>query len=272
MLHVDIPSTAMLAALGAERSDICVSIYLRTNPGTHEIAAERIELKNLVKDAITRLEANGADRRRIAEVSDHLLDLVEDQEFWRHQARSLAIFATPESTRTFRVPNLLEPIVVVSDRFHLKPLLRTVTFRNSAYVLALAEGSVRLVEVFADLPASAVTIEGLPKDAASATGRSTVNDRSPSGRLHAWEGQKVMLRQFARSVDRALRAHLAGSDIPLVLAAAQPLASIYRSINTYPHLAAATIEGSPGSLSDGELAERARRHLWHRGDPVGGYR
>lgn len=261
MLHVDIPGAALLAALGSERADICVSIYLRTNPATHDTTGERIELKNLVKEAITRLETNGADHRRVADLSDHLHDLVEDHDFWRHQARSLAIFATPESVRTFRVPNLLEPIVVVSDRFHLKPLLRTVTFPNAAYVLALAEGSVRLVEVFADLPAAEVKVEGLPKDAASATGRSTVNDRSPSGRLHAWEGQKVLLRQFARSVDRALRAHLAGSDIPLVLAAAQPLESIYRSINTYPHLAPATIEGSPGALSDGELAERARAVL-----------
>jgi hypothetical protein len=71
----------------------------------------------------------------------------------------------------------------------------------------------------------------------------------------------VLLRQFARSVDRALRTHVGRSDIPLVLAAAQPLASIYRSINTYPHLAATTIEGSPGSLSDGALAERARAVL-----------
>lgn len=251
----------MLAALGAERADICVSIYLRTNPATHETAGERIEFKNLAKDAIARLEANGADRRRVAELSDHLNDLVEDHEFWRHRARSLAIFATPESIRTFRVPNLLEPIVAVSDRFHLKPLLRAVTFPNAAYVLALAEGSVRLVEVFADLPPAAVKIDGLPKDAASAVGRSTVNDRSPSGRLHAWEGQKVLLRQYARSVDRALRARLAGSDIPLVLAAAQPLASIYRSVNTYPHLALATIEGSPGTLTDRELAERARAVL-----------
>jgi hypothetical protein len=252
----------MLAALGSERADICVSIFLRTNPVTRETAGDRIELKNLAKEAISRLEANDAvDRRRVAELSDHLRDLVEDDEFWRHQARSLAIFATPESIRTFRVPNLLEPIVVVSDRFHLKPLLRTVTFPNAAYVLALAEGSVRLVEVFADLPAAVVKIDGLPKDAGAAVGRSNVNDRSPSGRLHGWEGQKVLLRQFSRSVDRSLRAHLAGSDIPLVLAAAQPLASIYRSINTYPHLATTTIEGSPGALSDDELAERARTVL-----------
>jgi len=52
------------------------------------------------------------------------------------------------------------------------------------------------------------------------------------------------LRQFARSVDHALRPLLAGAGIPLVLAAAEPLASIYRSVNTYAHLAGETIDGS----------------------------
>ena len=261
MLHVDIPSAADLTTLASGRADICVSIYLRTTPVTQETGGDRIELKNLAKDAVNQLEENGANRRRIAALSEHLDDLVDDDEFWRFQARGLAIFATPDNIKTFRVPNALEPLVVVSDRFHLKPLLRAVTFPNVAYVLALAEGSVRFVEVFADLPALAAKVDGMPKDAGSAVGRSSVNDRSPSGRLHGSEGQKVLLRQFARKVDNALRRHLSGSDIPLVLAATEPLASIYRSVNTYPRLAEATIEGSPGTISDSQLAERARTVL-----------
>jgi hypothetical protein len=258
MLYVDIPTAADLTDLASGRADICVSIYLRTTPVTRETTGDRITLKNLAKEAVNRLEVGGAERRRVAALSEQLDDLVEDNEFWRFQARSLAIFATPDNVKTFRVPNALESLVVVSDRFHLKPLLRTVTFSNAAYVLALSEDSVRLVEVFADLPAVTVKVEGLPKDAASAVGRATINDRSPRGRLHGSEGQKVLLRQFARKVDKALRGLLAGSDIPLVLAATQPLASIYRSVNTYPDLVQATIEGSPGALTDGQLAERAR--------------
>ena len=71
----------------------------------------------------------------------------------------------------------------------------------------------------------------------------------------------MLLRQFARNVDKALRPLLTGSGIPLVLAAAEPLASIYRSVNTYTHLAEATIEGSPEAMTDAELGERARAVL-----------
>lgn len=261
MLHVDIPSAADLTTLASRRGDICVSIYLRTTPVTQEATGDRIELKNLAKDAVNRLEEKSADRRRVVALSEQLDDLVDDDDFWRFQARSLAIFATPDNINTFRVPNALAPLVVVSDRFHLKPLLRAVTFPNVAYVLALAEGSVRFVEVFAELPAVSVKVDGMPRDAGSAVGRSSVNDRSPSGRLQGSEGQKVLLRQFARKVDHALRGLISGSDIPLILAATEPLASIYRSVNTYPRLAEATIEGSPGGLTNDQLGERSRTVL-----------
>ena len=49
---------------------------------------------------------------------------------------SLAVFATPSGARTFQVADHLSPIVEVSDRFHVKPLLRSATFPQAAYVLA----------------------------------------------------------------------------------------------------------------------------------------
>jgi hypothetical protein len=261
MLYVDIPSLADLKSLAAHRDDICVSLYLPTTPISQDTAGDRIELKNLAKEALRQLEASNADKRRVASLMEHLDDLIDDDEFWRFQARGLAILATPDNVRTFRVPNALVKMVEVSDRFHLKPLLRTIAFPNTCFVLALAEGAVRLVQVSADLPASVIKVDGMPKDAASAVGRASVNSRSPSGRIQGSEGQKVLLRQFARKVDHALRGLLTGTDIPLVLAASEPLAPIYRSINTYAHLAAAGIDGSPVHSTDAQLADRARALL-----------
>jgi hypothetical protein len=258
MLYVDIPTIDELKSLISYRGDMCVSIYLKTTPITQSTIGNRIELKNLAKEAVRQLESAGAGKRRVALLAEHLDDLVDDDEFWRFQAHSLAVLATPDNIRTFRVPNALKPVVEVADRFFLKPLLRAVTFPNTCYVLALAENDVRLVEVPADLPATALNVNGMPKSAGDAVRKSTVNERSPSGRIQGSEGQKVLLRMFARKVDGALRNVLAGSDIPLVLAAAEPLASSYRSVSTYPHLASAVIAGSPRAMTDAELAERAR--------------
>ncbi|MFZ1425363.1 MAG: hypothetical protein WAS21_01185 [Geminicoccaceae bacterium] len=261
MLYVDLPTNTEIAALASDHGDIRVSIFLPTTPLTQDAQADRIVLKNLAKEAARQLHEAGADKRRSDELAEHLDDLIDDDEFWRFQARSLVILATPERVRTFRVANALQPLVEVSDRFHLKPLLRAVTFPHAAYVLALAENSVRLVEVSGEMPAVTAKVAGMPQDAASSVGKSSINDRSPSGRIHGSEGKKVRLRQYARQVDQALRGLLAGSDVPLILATNGALGEIFRSVNSYPRLAAGGIDGNPETLSDAELAERARSVL-----------
>jgi Bacterial archaeo-eukaryotic release factor family 11 len=260
-LHTDIPTRSEVERLLATRERWCVSAYVPTSPITQEAQADRIELKNLVATAIEQMQAAGADRRAVVDVRESLDAIVEDDDFWAEQARSLAVFASPAAVRTFRLPNRLGSVVEVGDRFYVKPLLRAVTFPQAAFVLALAAGSVRLVEVSREGPPFTVDVPGLPADAASAVGKASIADRSPSARLQGSEGQKIRLRQFARKVDHALRGVLAGLELPLILAATEPLRSIYRSLNSYPHLVEAGIAGSPDRVSDEELAAQARAVL-----------
>jgi hypothetical protein len=268
MLHVDIPSRADIEKLIGVRAPTCLSLYLRTTPITQDAQADRIEFKNLSRAGIEQLRAQNADKGNVAAIEEAVDDLVDDDEFWKFQANSLAAFVTPERTVTFRLPNSLEPLVVASDRFFIKPLLRAVTVPQSAFVLALAQGSVRLIEVAGDLPAREVKVAGMPKDAASAVGKASILGRSPSGRIQGSEGQKVRLRQYARQVDQALRDLLAGRETPLILAAVPPLDAIFRSVNTYPHLVDEVIAGNPEKLSDGDLAQASRTILdqLHRAD------
>jgi hypothetical protein len=260
-LHTDIPTRAELNRLIAMRDPLSVSVYVTTSTITQEAQAGRIELKNLAAEATRQLGEAGVDRRDAADLRESLDELVEDDGFWAEQARSLAVFASPGALTTFRLPNELTSVVEVGDRFYVKPLLRAVTFPQAAFVLALAAGSVRLVEVTRDGPPFTVDVPGLPTDAAAASGKSSIAERSPIGRLQGSEGQKVRLRQYARKVDQALRGVLTGLELPLILAAAEPLDAIYRSLNSYPYLAGPGISGSPEGTTDAELAAAARTVL-----------
>jgi hypothetical protein len=258
MLYVDIPTRDEVRGLLEDRHPASVSLYLPTTPLTQDTDACRIALKNMAREAEQQLVALGTDRRSLQDLLEHIDELVEDDAFWAHQARSLAILGTPDGLQTYRLPNALTPMVVVSDRFHMKPLLRSVAFPQVAYVLALAAGGVRLLEVAPDLPATRVRVEGLPTDAASAVGKSSIKDRSHSQRIHGSEGEKVRLRQYARQVEQALRDLLRGSDVPLILAASETLAALYRSVNTYPNLLAQGLVDSPDTLDDATLVAQAR--------------
>lgn len=257
MLYVDMPTFREFGDLNLVRSDACVSIYLHTTPLTQEIASSRIKLGNLVKTAIDQLAESGLAKRRIWPLQEQFDDLLSDDEFWAHQAHSLVILATPDLLRIYRLANELTEMVEVSDRFHLKPLLRAITFPHAAYVLALSENAVRLIEVSADLPAAEVKVPNMPKDAASAVGKSSINDSGTGRRLHGSEGQKVRLGQYVRKVDAALRPALMHSDIPVVIAATLPVASLFRAMSAVSVLPQ-SIATSPDRMSAAELAAAAR--------------
>jgi hypothetical protein len=260
ILPTDVPTRAQLERLLAVREPSSVSIYLPTTPSSRG-EAERIELKNLAGEASRQLEQAGVHRNDVAAIEEELADLVDDNQFWRYQARTLAIFLTPSTMVTFRLANKLTSMVEVSDRFHLKPLMRALSFPHTAFVLALSQSDVRLLEIAPDLEPVRLDVPDLPTDIASAVGKSSIRDRSPIRRLQGSEGQKTRMRQYARQVDQALRPLLNGTDLPLVLAAAEPIDSIYRSVSSYPHLLAAGIAGNPEAAPDAELAESTRRLL-----------
>jgi hypothetical protein len=284
MLHIDIPTLAEFKALAATRSDACVSLYVPTSPLAEDAQANRIAFEDLAKVALSQLKSAGLDKRRIAPIAEqfgHLAGIIQENtddnkfkyrqsdpseeidEFWACRSNGLALLVTPEMMRTFRLPNRPKPLAEVADRFHLTPLIRAMTSPHDVFVLALSEERVRLVHVFVSLPPVEIKIAQLPKNAEEANRRPSVHVRAPRGHLQNLEGQKSLLHKYARKVDQAVRGALAGRETPLVLAAAEPLASIFRSVNTHPRLVDDVIAGNPDRVSDAQLADAARPILDH---------
>jgi hypothetical protein len=261
VLHVDIPSRPEIEKLALSRAEPSVTIYIKTTPLTQEIGASRITLKNLAQQGLEQLRAAGTDKRRLSSIDELLSEIGEDDAFWALQANSLALFATPDGLMTYRLANHIPDQVHVSDRFHIQPLLRAVTFPHSAFILVLGENGVKFYQLDADSEPVPVRVPDLPKDAGDALGKTTLNDRSPSGRIHGSEGQNVRLRQYVRIVDQALRHVLTGHSRPLIIAATNPLASMFRQATTYPYLAAGDVKGNAERMSMGELAAGARSVL-----------
>jgi len=258
VLHIDLPTRPDIDRFVGFRGAPAVSIYLRTSPVTAHTQGARIELKNLLKAAISQMETAGSPKRDILPIEKGIEALVEDDGFWVEQANSLAIFATPDGVRTFRLPNKLTSLVEVSDRFYLKPLIRSVTFPHHAYVLAIGIGAVRFIEVSADLPAHEVAVPGLPRDFNQALGRRSHVERDGDMRSGEATSENAMLTRYARIVDQALRPVLAGQEQPLIVAAAEPMASIFRSVTSYSHVAREGIPGSADHTPAHVLADAAR--------------
>src|ERR1700730_1082407 len=272
MLHIDIPTLAQI------KGETCVSLYLPTSPLGDNARTNRIAFKDIAREALSQLKEAGTDKKKITvfeERFEHLAGPEHDvqdegkirklqrakpdpiESFWHYQANGLAVLTTSRILRTFRLPNSPKPLAEVADRFHLTPLIRAMTSPHDIFVLALAEESVRLIRAFANFPPVRLQIPDLPRNAEEATRRPSLHVRAPRRRLHNLEGEKVLLQKYVRKVEQAVHGVFAGLNTPLVLAAEEPLASMFRSLNTYPRLADEIIEGNPDQVTDAELEDAA---------------
>lgn len=254
-----------------ERPGPCISLYLPTSGiGTRALQGG-IQLKNLLREARTGLQARGLDPGAIESLLGPLEDLVDDLSFWNTREEGVALFRSPGFSRAFHLPQAFVERCVIGEHFFLKPLLPLVARGEAFYVLALSQNETRLLEATCrtvrrlgpeDLPGSLVEALGEVKTAQYLQYHTASAARAGVSAIYHGQGVgegdvKDELRRYLRQVESAMRKLLAGRTAPLVLAGAEPLPSLYREISAYPHLVAAPVLGNPEHLSDVELRDRA---------------
>lgn len=257
MLHVDLPADDDLRQLADAPETPTVTVYLPTTPVTASADADRIAFVNLAREGVDALRAAGVSKKDVDAIAEELDDLSDDVDFWAHQAHALAVFVSPSATVTFRLPEPMAPAVYAGDRARLAPLVAAATSQRAFLVLDLSADGARLLESIGDGSGTRVPVADMPKSAADHAGKSNINDRSLSGRLVGDEGRNVHLRSYVRAVHAAVRPLLHGEREPLILVATEPLASMYRSISTYPYLLDAGISLSADHEDDAAVARLA---------------
>ena len=182
------------------------------------------------------------------------------------------MFLAPGWSRVFRLPEEFGELVVVADRFHVKPLLPLLTVGHRFYVLALSQNQVRLLEgnphdvqevELADVPQSlrdALRYDDLEKELGlHVAGRGGPGARAVfHGHGAGGEVDKALLERFLRQVDDELREVLKTETAPLVLAGVDYEQAMFRQLSRYPHVLGEGIGGNPEQLRPAELHERAR--------------
>lgn len=268
-----------LRALLANVQAPCVSLFVPTSRAPKN--QDKILWKNLVNRAEHELLAQGERRSNVMDLLAPLRDLLDDPPFWLSVSSGLAAFRSPQLDRRYRLPMTFKEELVCGERFHLKPLLPLLTGGGAFYILALSKKSVRLFQGTQYGAHELALPPGVPTDMDDALryGDEIARDRqfrartartfpSAGGKAGTRTGvshgvgpgvdsAKAGLVEFCQRVDHGLHRFLADKQGPLVLAADVVLMPIYRDVNSYRHLVAEGIEGSPEQLSAQELRERA---------------
>lgn len=267
-MSIDLPSADDFTELTQHRHALSVSVYVASSGsdgnhspiGRHPESAQ-IALRTAVTDALSGAAAAdlpAGDRKRLLGLVDALL---EDRDFWSTQARSLALFASPEGLRTFRLMNRLPAHASLGDRFDTGPLIRATTFAHSGFVLALTKGSVQLLSLESDASSHEVELTGLPEDLGLELQTADHDGRMDRQRADGNQRPKAQRRDYCSTVQEAVLEQINGSNHPLVLAAGTDLEPAYREVNTYRRLVEEGIAVNPASLGRDELARRGREVL-----------
>lgn len=254
-------------------SEPCISIFIPTHRAGVETLQDPIRFKNMLREVEERLIASGQREPDVKELLNPAQELLKDTRFWQHQMDGLAVFRSPEFFRYYRLPLHLEVLLVIANRFHVKPLLPLLVGDGRFYILALSQNEVRLLQG-TRYSVSKIELEGLPQNLAEAlkydyperqlqfhtrTPGSTGSRRSAvfyaAGDV-VGDFKDRILRYF-REIDKGLHGLLKDEHAPLVLAGVDYLLPIYKEASTYPHLASEGIEGNPELLSAEELHQRA---------------
>lgn len=259
--HAPTPTREVVMELASIREPGCVSIYLPALEPGGDIGEMRLRVQAAWADAAAQLIADGQQDDTVAAIGARIDALVASHRIWQETTGGVAIFARPSSDSTFHVADRPSPMTCAADRFVVTPLLAAATSYIPACLLALSENSVRLLELSpADDPRS-IHVPGMPRSLKSAVRLDLTGDRNTLAHLRVSENHKTRVAEFARMVDDAVRPVVERSARPLVLAAAEPIASIFQSTSRCTRLQGSTILGNPEERPDMELEQAAQRVL-----------
>lgn len=254
-----------------------VSIYMPTRTKGDEILENPVRFKNLLDRAEEQLVEGGMRRPDAEALLSPARALVEDEIFWQQQSDGLVVFVADGFARKYQLPLEFEELVVVSDRFHVKPLLSLLSNNGRFYVLALSQHETRLLqgtrhrigEINLDdreeVPETTVEIlkwEDPEMRLEYHTGTESTLHHGAEAVFHghgvaSQDDPKEKILRFFHRLDAGISGLLADDDAPLVPVADDFVLARYREANSYPHITEAGIGVEPQQLNLEDLHTRA---------------
>ena len=166
--------------------------------------------------------------------------------------------------------------MTISDHFVTESLLPAVIDSTEHfYVLTLSQKKVRLLDCsgsdvqelyFEDFPHGIQVALGEQDQKSELQMHNISSPRGGTtpvfhGQGSAKDRKKGVLLEFLHEISKKVEQGLKGKKLPLVIAAADPLYGLYRSVQSYPFLLMERMRGNPDHWRDKELISRAKEIL-----------
>ena len=246
---MDILTKQDLELLTQDRAGSCVSLYLRTHTTGSGVQQDPISFSNMLAPIQEELVALGMRLPDARSFIRPARALVSDTAFWQGQGQGLAVFLANGFFRPYRLPIAVNDMLVVNNRFLLKPLLTLLSDDTEYYLLVLSQSKIRLFRG-SRFGLEKVSAPGVPEgmketisqEQNEALGQHSVHPakgvvRETATVSRQGEGRDDKnISQYFLQVNEGIHGFLRDKNSPLVIAGVDYLLSLYRRANTYPGL------------------------------------
>ncbi len=252
------------------KGDFCVSIYMPTSKTATEWNLNATRLKNLIQKTEDYLKRLNCSTDMLNALTAPVRELQENSKFLQEMQNGIALFSGPGYFSYFLLPVEPEERLVVSDEFHLIPLLFQESYNRDYYLLAFSKHDISFYKAdrfslektaIPDAPDNIETFLRFDEEEEQLqfhTGthqqrekRSAVYHGQGTGTDKGQEKEKTS--RYIHSLEKAVSKLLNGKTAPLVLYTVEYLQGIYRKENSYENLVHKGIHGNPEHASVKDL-------------------
>lgn len=255
----------------------CISTYIPTHRSGMETLSgqDSINLKNQLKEIRNKLQNAGLSAGQIEKLVNPILELVENNDFWRYQSEGLAVFAAEDIFEKFTLPVSFREFNYVSSEFYLTPILPLFNDDGLFYLLTLKKDEVRFYEaskygineISSDglFPGRLEDVVGYDYEEKQLQNRTQWGANKPGSSHGHGESEakdKNELELFFRAIDKGIMTRLHDfQQPPLVICCIDYYFPIFRDICTHRNLYPQHISSNPSNYDTTSLHLAARELL-----------
>ena len=249
-----------------------ISLYQPTHRHRPENKQDLIRFKNLIQEVENSLKPK-YPKKEISEIMKPFYELEEDRIFWNHTLDGLAIFRGGEKCIIYNLQRPVKELVLVSNSFHIKPLIRIFQSADRYHLLGLNRNEFALYEGnrygFEKIEIGPETPTNIKEILGDEYTRPSLNTSGSTGTFHGHGSKRDEIdkdtEKFFRYVDRfVLENYSRPSGLPLILVALNEYHSLFQSISHNPLLMKDGIKTAYDALDIDTL----RASVWENIEPL----
>lgn len=254
-----------------KKGETCISIYQPTHRNSPDNAADIIVYKNLLRKFEDALGAKYKEQEPL-KILESLYEIRDDKKFWINTLDGLAVLATKDECIVYLLESPVETLGVISEKFHIKPLIRYFQSDSKYQLLgirrnnfSLFEGTkygLREIEIPADIPRTIEDVLGEEFTEDAVVGRAMTGSASGVAAYHGRGGKKDEMgkdiEKYFRYIDKTVLENFSKvSKLPLILVSLDEYQTEFKRISNNPYLLAEGIKSPVEALGLNQLRDRA---------------